>query len=69
MDWQPKMLSKSCLATQLKATADGPYEMLTLDALTARYGMICFLKLDVEAFEASVLAGAERVLSVDRPHI
>ena len=69
MNWQPKMLLKSCLATQLKATADSPYEMLTLDALTARYGMIGFLKLDVEGFKASALAGAERILSVDRPHI
>ena len=43
--------------------------MVTLDALTARYGMIGFLKLDVEGFEASVLAGAEHILSVDRPHI
>ena len=55
-------------ATQRQG-CDGPFEMVTLDALTARYGMIGFLKLDVEGFEASVLAGAERILSVDRPHI
>ena len=55
--------------TQLKATADGPFEMVTLDALTARYAMIGFLKLDVEGFEALVPAGAKRILSVDRPHI
>ena len=63
------MTKKNHGATQLKATADGPFEMVTLDALTARYAMIGFLKLDVEGFEALVPAGAKRILSVDRPHI
>ena len=55
--------------TMLRASDDGPFEMRTLDALTAPYGAVGFLKLDVEGFEASVLAGAERVLSEDRPPI
>ena len=56
-------------ATMLKASDEGQFEMMTLDALTAPYGAVGFLKLDVEGFEASVLAGAERVLSEDRPPI
>lgn len=50
----------------LKASDEGQFEMMTLDALTAPYGAVGFLKLDVEGFEASVLGGAERV---DRPPI
>ena len=56
-------------ATMLKASDEGQFEMMTLDALTAPYGAVGFLKLDVEGFEASVLDGAERVLSKDRPPI
>jgi FkbM family methyltransferase len=56
-------------ATKLKTSTDGPIEMVTLDELTASYGPVGFLKLDVEGFEASVLAGAERILSKDRPTI
>ena len=56
-------------ATRLRSSADGPIAMVTLDELTASYGTVGFLKLDVEGFEAAVLAGAERVLSKDRPAI
>ena len=56
-------------ATRLRTSADGPIEMVTLDEVTASHGTLGFLKLDVEGFEAAVLAGAERVLSKDRPAI
>ncbi|MDC0431866.1 FkbM family methyltransferase, partial [Paracoccaceae bacterium] len=56
-------------ATRPRTSADGPIAMVTLDELTASYGTVGFLKLNVEGFEAAVLAGAERVLSKDRPAI
>ena len=56
-------------ATRPRTSADSPIAMVTLDELTASYGPVGFLKLDVEGFEAAVLAGAEQVLSKDRPAI
>ncbi|MFO7910083.1 MAG: FkbM family methyltransferase [Halomonas sp.] len=56
-DWRTQVTQHNAGFASVSWNTRLSVEVTTLDALIATYGLPCFIKIDVEGFEAEVLAG------------